>query len=58
MGDETGGEEPAERLVSFHFIRIGLESVANDRSQKKEVGRLCKSSGGGMNETQGPSTRV
>ena len=58
MGDETGGEEPAERLVSFHFLRIGLESVANDGSQKKEVGRLCKSSGGRMNETQGPSTRV
>ena len=58
MGDETGGEEPAERLVSFHFIKIGLESVANDGSQKKEVGRVCKSSGGRMNETQGPSTRV
>lgn len=36
MGDETGGEDPAGRLVSFHFIRLGLESVANEGSQKKE----------------------
>lgn len=32
VGDEPGGEEPAESLASFHIIRIGLGSVDNDGS--------------------------
>lgn len=58
MGDEPGDEEPAERLASFHIIRIGLGSVDNDGSQTREGGRVLKSSGGRMNETQGPNAVV
>lgn len=36
MGDEPGDEEPAERLASFHIIRIGVGSVDNDGSRTSE----------------------